>query len=39
LTREIEILILFALFLVPLSVLFFSWTVRRARQFGTLSFY
>ncbi len=37
--REIEILILFALFLVPLSILFFSWTVRRARQLGSLSFY
>jgi len=39
LSREIEILILFSLVLVPLSVVFFSWTVRRARQFGTLSFY
>jgi len=39
LMREIEILILFSLLLVPLSVVFFSWTVRRARQFGTLSFY
>ena len=39
LTGEIEILFLFALALVPMSVVFFSWTVRRARQLGTLSFY
>jgi hypothetical protein len=39
LNREIEILLLFALILVPASVGFFSWTVSRARQLGTLSFY
>jgi ABC-2 type transport system permease protein len=39
LTREIEILFGFASCLVPLSIVFFSWTVRRARQLGTLSFY
>jgi ABC-2 type transport system permease protein len=39
LTREIEILFLFSLVLLPLSVIFFGWMVRRARQFGTLSFY
>ena len=39
LTREIELLTLFGIFLLPLSVIFFSWTVRRARQLGTLSFY
>jgi ABC-2 type transport system permease protein len=39
LSREIEILFIFAMLLVPVSVLFFSWTVRRARQLGTLSFY
>ena len=39
LLREIEILAIFCAFLVPLSVIFFSWTVRRARQLGTLSFY
>jgi ABC-2 type transport system permease protein len=37
--REIEILALFALFLVPASVMFFSQMVRHARQNGTLSFY
>lgn len=37
--REIGILALFALFLVPAGVMFFSWMVRRARQNGTLSFY
>lgn len=36
---EIEILLLFALILVPASAGFFSWTVSRARQLGTLSFY
>ena len=39
LNREIEILLLFALTLVPASVGFFSWTVSRARRLGTLSFY
>jgi ABC-type polysaccharide/polyol phosphate export permease len=39
LLRESGILFLFALALLPASLLFFSWTVRRARQFGTLSFY
>ena len=39
LTHEIEILLLFSLLLVPLGIVFFSWTVRRARQCGTLSFY
>jgi hypothetical protein len=36
---EIGILLLFALALSPISIIFFSWTVRRARQLGTLSFY
>jgi ABC-2 type transport system permease protein len=36
---EIGILLLFALALAPISIVFFSWTVRRARQLGTLSFY
>jgi ABC-2 type transport system permease protein len=39
LIREIEILFCFALCLVPFSIVFFSWTVRRARQLGSLSFY
>ena len=39
LTREIAILFLYAGLLLPASVGFFSWTVQRARQFGTLSFY
>jgi ABC-2 type transport system permease protein len=39
LLREIEVLAVFAAFLLPLSVIFFSWTVRRARQLGTLCFY
>jgi hypothetical protein len=39
LNREIEILLLFGLTLVPASVGFFSWTVSRARRLGTLSFY
>ncbi len=37
--REVEILLAFALVLLPVSVTFFSWTLRRARQLGTLSFY
>jgi ABC-2 type transport system permease protein len=39
LIREIELLAVFSAVLVPASLWFFSWTVRRARQFGTLSFY
>jgi hypothetical protein len=39
LNREMEILLLFGLTLVPASVGFFSWTVSRARRLGTLSFY
>ena len=37
--REVEILAVFALFLVPSGILFFSSMVRQARQNGTLSFY
>jgi ABC-2 type transport system permease protein len=37
--HEVEILALFALFLVPAGVIFFSRMVRQARQNGTLSFY
>src|SRR5579864_201725 len=36
---EIGMLLLCALVLAPISIVFFSWTVRRARQLGTLSFY
>jgi ABC-2 type transport system permease protein len=39
LLKEIGVLMLFSVSLVPASVVFFSWTVRRARQLGTLSFY
>ena len=39
LLREIEILAVFSALLLPLSLIFFSWTVRRARQLGTLCFY
>src|SRR6266700_2894847 len=39
LVRELEVLFLFSLLLLPLSIGFFSWTVRRARQCGSLSFY
>jgi len=39
LAHEIIALLLFALILLPGSMVFFSWTVRRARQLGTLSFY
>ncbi|HKW16520.1 MAG TPA: ABC transporter permease [Terriglobales bacterium] len=39
LMREIEVLALFSLLLVPLSVLLFSSAVRHARQSGTLAFY
>jgi ABC-type polysaccharide/polyol phosphate export permease len=37
--REVEFLVLFSVLLLPLSVLFFSWIVRRARQSGSLSLY
>lgn len=37
--REVGILAVFALFLVPTGIMFFSWMVRQARQNGTLSFY
>ena len=37
--REIEVLLAFAMFLLPTSAAFFSWNLRRARQLGTLSFY
>jgi len=37
--HELLILALFALVLVPCSLLVFSWTLRRARLGGTLSFY
>ena len=37
--HELMILAIFALVLVPLSLLVFSWTLRRARLEGTLSFY
>lgn len=39
LTREVELLALFSVLLVPAAVAFFSWMVREARQNGTLSFY
>jgi ABC-2 type transport system permease protein len=39
LLREIAVLLAFALLLLPASAAFFSWTLRRARQLGTLSFY
>lgn len=39
LLHEIEALAAFAAVLLPLSVIFFSWTVRRAQQLGTLCFY
>jgi ABC-2 type transport system permease protein len=39
LIREIEVLFAFALFLLPAGTAFFTWTLRRARQLGTLSFY
>jgi ABC-2 type transport system permease protein len=37
--HELLILAGFALILVPCSLLVFSWTLRRARLAGTLSFY
>jgi len=39
LVKEIELLATFSAVLVPTSLWFFSWTVARARQFGTLSHY
>lgn len=39
LLREMEALLAFALFLLPASTAFFAWTLRRARQLGTLAFY
>lgn len=39
LRHELVILAIFALVLVPSSMLGFSWTLRRARLAGTLSFY
>ncbi|MBV9180563.1 MAG: ABC transporter permease [Acidobacteria bacterium] len=36
---EIEVLLLFCVLLVPPSLLFFSWTLRRARQLGSLCYY
>jgi hypothetical protein len=39
LVGEIEILAIFSALLLPLSMIFFSWMVRRARQLGTLGFY
>lgn len=39
LLHEVGILAMFSAALLPLSVIFFSWTVRRARQLGTLCFY
>ena len=38
LLRELESLFLFSSVLLPLAIFFFSWTVRRARQCGSLSF-
>jgi len=39
LLREIEILAMFAAILLPLSIIYFCWTVRQARQLGTLCLY
>jgi len=39
LMREIEVLLAFAIALLPAGITFFSLTLRRARQLGTLSFY
>ena len=39
LASDIAILALFSLALLPLSLIFFSYTLKRARQAGTLSFY
>lgn len=37
--HELEILVLFAGVLLPLSAIVFAWTLNHARQQGTLSFY
>lgn len=37
--HEVVLLLAFALVLLPASIAFFSWTLRRARRIGTLSFY
>ena len=37
--RELGILAIFALLLVPTGIVFFSWMVTQARENGTLSFY
>ena len=37
--HEIVTLAIYCAILLPLSVIFFSWTVRRARQLGTLCYY
>lgn len=37
--HEIQALSLFCVLLLPASLLFLSWTLRRARQLGTLSYY
>jgi ABC-2 type transport system permease protein len=39
LLREIGSLGVFCVLLLPAGIMFFSWTLRRARQTGTLSFY
>ena len=39
LITEVESLVLFSAVLLPASLWFFAWTLRRARQYGTLSFY
>jgi len=39
LSHEVAILVLFSAFLLPLALLTFSFTLRRARREGTLSFY
>lgn len=39
LAREFGFLFAFVVFLLPVSTAFFAWTLRRARQLGTLSFY
>lgn len=39
LTREIQVLLAFATFFLPVSTLLFSWTLRRSRRLGTLTFY
>jgi hypothetical protein len=39
LRNELGVLLFFAFALLLVGISFFSWTVRRARQLGTLSFY